>query len=628
MPELKLHTINEPSERSYTKKKSRRKTSESESLGNRYDALMAERADLQVKLTQYDLRDFSGLFIADTVPKAEMRVISMTWLSRVRQQTDFLAPLDSLGINVFAEDLQNQPGFPDHTIIFGSKAIQKRNVLTFSSARGQAELIKPKIELLLPKPTLKYQLGTFLHTGVMDECTGALVHELTHRHHLRVNSQTDGIMTEAQAYFTEIYSLGTNFSMTDIAKKLTRKLADGGSYGYNTDLVIDALRAMATLYGLGMSYAEVSALIIQSHYDPRRNVFVPLTDIINEQLKQRHLDDVDSQALDDLYRLRANNERRKAQLLLFETLAEVFPVAAQRVERKKALKTTLGIPTYYDSNGKSEMPDKDFGQRVYSPNNEQFPYDPNGLRTGIVFGLFPKKTEKGTVHEYRIGRWEAQNNQSKVVLAESLETTQSYLKILKQNSGDIKFIFKHELFWDCVTSGAIGTPDAQSVLRALCSDEEGAKLVTDMINGDEERFSLVRAEVNKLSRTYWPPHTPELLAKYRQNIAQIASFFEEVCHIFDLNFQELAQNLISKTNELTREIDQFTTLIHINEKLDSINIALREWYEMGEIDFKNYRHQITELQKSYTQLGLRNSQMERLLRHVAGELDEWIKKNK
>lgn len=419
--------------------------------------------------------------------------------------------------------------------------------------------------MVYDKPELRGQLSYFLREGTLDYISATLVHELIHRHHTRSNNHVSGVLTEAQAHFSGLYKSGPQFSIAKIVRLLSRPQAKGG-YGFDRDQVFDVLFGVATLSGLGMGYDELSALIVHSKYDRKQKKFVPFSDVLEEKLRQNHIDDIDRQAIDDLYRLHANNEREKARLLFFQMLVERFSLETVRARHAEVIHEQIGIPSYYTKTGELSFSPENLGQFLCVPHNEEFPYDLNGKRTGIVFGCFVDKNS--TI--YGIGRWEAEGTSSRVDLAEDSKKIEDYLKILKEIAPTIQFDSKTRVFFSYLMHGIIISSLAQIVLKTLCDKNEGKKIIQLLVEKSrQDIISFIRLEIQRLwneKDSYYfrvenVENSKKLITNLRGKTQGTARMVELMCEMFGLEFSEIAGKFQDEVGELIKTEDDLLAVL-------------------------------------------------------------------
>lgn len=276
-------------------------------VAKRYDELLQERADLQTKLEQYDSSLNQGLFLEGMLSDSEVKLIVAKWLRAVREQTEFLKPLDELGIKIFTDNLADQPGFPNIKIVFSSTELTEKN----NNTEGLASI--NEINLTLQKPSLRHQLFDFLTTGKLNYETDALIHELIHQYH-GPEAWYEPEPTEAQAYWSGI--LSGDFSFVNTLKKLVEPRMKGGLYQFDMETISRILMGIATLNGLGKSEKEIADLVRITRHDYETNKFSPLEDELDKIMEANGLDEIDTQTAHDIYRLHTTNQRLKARLLL------------------------------------------------------------------------------------------------------------------------------------------------------------------------------------------------------------------------------------------------------------------------------------------------------------------------
>lgn len=118
-------------------------------IGKRYDVLLAERERLREELKRYNCPGYARVLSPDFLSDSELQEILSSWKEKARKETDFFAPLDSLGIEIFAEDLDQQSNFHEEDIVFGSTEIRRDNLLNDQpEKKGRAKRYEPLIEMV------------------------------------------------------------------------------------------------------------------------------------------------------------------------------------------------------------------------------------------------------------------------------------------------------------------------------------------------------------------------------------------------------------------------------------------------------------------------------------------------
>lgn len=518
-------------------------------LGRRYDELLAEKEKIQVDLKQFDARDFS---IQDEhlYPDQIIKEITDKWLELVRKETQFLQPLDDLGIIIFTDDLEYQPGFPKEEIVFNSPEVRRREIVELQATHGHAYADQPLIEINNPKPSLREQIFSFLRRGVVDNETAALIHELIHRAHLDENPKTDILLSEVQAHFSGIFYSGSHFSITEIAKSLSQPKDKGGTYRYNLDQTLEAVTALATLYGLGMNNDEINTLVIQSEYSEEEKKFIPLSEVVDRALKNSGLTEIDAQALDDLYRLRFNNERQKAQLLLLQTVSERFTLEERRQAHVLAIRRSIAYPTYYKE-GKPWAPEGEWPQNAVCPVDKDFPYNPDGKRSAVVFGFFPTERHSDRPPTFNIGRWEAEGTTASTTLAQTPAEIEKYLGVLRQQAPIIDLDQKAMIFSDYAERNHTAFPLIKPVLDALISKGEIRQILQTRTPIIIERLTSMLEEIS-------PAHIDpinlrgilEKLKIYQESL----DYYESFLGSLDITAEEVDPNLAKALQALKERL--------------------------------------------------------------------------
>lgn len=503
----------------------------SEKIGKRYDALLAEREILSQELEKFEYRDYGIIFNSEVVDDKKIDEVTKEWLKKVRSETRFLEPIDNLGITVFTDDLEKQPNFPKEKITFGSKKVAQENVALLTPGAGFTYTVKHEVEIGGQKPTGRDQLAEFLKNGLIHPTVAAFIHELVHRYHYnRAEGNMSPVLSEAQAYFSGIFMEGPHFSHAGIIDGLVDPEKD---YGYSSAQVIEAIKTVAGLYSLGKSEDEVADLIIKSSYDSEKNKFTPITGVVENLKKEYRLNEIDMQALDDIYRLHANNQRMKAQLLLYKTLKERFPAESLKESKKEVLKRAISVPQYRQE-GKPVESDK-LLQRCVCPMDKDFPYDPDGKRTAVIFGFFPSENKI----VYCVGRYEAEGKESKLELAQSEAEIKKYLDILAKQAKILDFDDKAKLLRDFFTEGvSFDNALFLKVLKTLINRDEAQEMLNYFLPSMELSLKIVNHEISVFQKHAAKEILEKDLLRIEEYFRQIYSFIRMV-KVFDMDMGDV-----------------------------------------------------------------------------------------
>ncbi len=519
-----------------------------EMIGARYDSLLAERDQLDGELAKYDRRYYDIIFsdseLADDSKVAELVKI---WLERADEQTEFLHSLKRLGIQIFKDDLENQPGFPDTTISFNTDESIRQGFRC--NAGGLASVSEPIINIPYKKPDLRTQVHNFLATGNIDGVSLVLVHELTHRYHIRESRfLISSLLSEAQAYYSSIISKGTQFSPTSIIGTLIKPKYEEG-YGFDSDSTIDALRTVAQLYGLGKDDRDVADLIASSRgLKPEDR----LTDTLKKEASEYNLDEIDLQALNDIHRLHLNNQRLKAQLILYQTLSEHYSLDELKARKLASLKKGIFFPVYKKG---GENPAERLCQNWVLPVNDEYPYDFEGKRTGVIFGIF--ENEDG-MQDFNIGRLEAEEKDSSLTLADSDKKVDEYIEVLRKQASGIVLSDKLQLFQQFLYSEIYEFPVGKKVLEALISSEEAQaifrsdiiarrtiNIIAEIDSELSDGFGITRLKLDYSRRN-----------RYLSTLIRLKSFLQ----FFKLSANVIEEGLDQKIDDLIPRIEEIKSV--------------------------------------------------------------------
>lgn len=528
-------------------------------IGQRYDELFKEREELFEMLSKYELRIFEIVFSSEGIGKEAIEELRDNWIARVKTETDLLLPLERLGIEVFSDDLSSQPGFPDAKIVFGSKEIMRQNVVDQRLIAGQASRQDKLIEIGQPQPSLAWQLRTYLAEGGLMDSVETLVHELVHRRHLEQNSSVSGIYTEAQAYFSGLFSKGTSFGLARSFDALTKSIdKEKGLYGYKAEPTYDALLAVTGLYGLDVEDDEIANLIARSSFD-HRGRYEPLMSELDRLKKKQGIDEFDQAALYDIYRLHTANQRRRAQLLLYQEIEHMYTRQELSEMKIRATRKVIGVPEY-ELDGVRVPVDK-LLQYVICPVNEEYPYDPEGLRSGVIFGYFEKPVALGEAGKkekrFGIGRWEARGKKGVVKLADSAKEEETFLnEISRATTLDDQARIRVLQSYLYETSAGKDDPFARRALQALFARAESAKATAALVvEHNKGAICMIQEELEFLLRRLTPHAMPQgAEGKFKS--------FSNLIELYDFLQQEIGLPLFEIDDEFTKQVEQVREMLN------------------------------------------------------------------
>ena len=502
--------------------------------------LKTEQARLDAEISKYDYRDFQVILNPEDVSDPVFERITTRWLEHVRATTDYLKPLDSLGIEVFKDQLECQSAFPEHSITFSSKIVEEKSLIDASHVAGLATRLAPIIEIRSPKPRLREQIFYMISQGHVGESVDTMIHELVHRHHFQSNQYVDGILTEAQAYFSGIYGNPKNFDVKKIADVLTRKSDEKQAALYEfdpkkTELVLEQV---AALYGAGYSYAEVSDILMASSYDHATGCFQPLTTEVERFKSVQNFDETDTEKLHEIYQIHAYNENARARLGLFQTIEKIIPLEKLRELRLEKLRGKLLRPSFFKE-GKLFLYNQQFRQRVVCPIDLKYPYDPDGTRTGIAFGFFEVEGQQQPV--FRIGTWEATKTEAVMKYPEddSLEPDyerEQLIDDLRQQVSKISLDNKKDLVLEYAAKTFYDNPLIRTIVRTVITPGEWREVIQGILPKFKEKVVLLtevlgedkHGILEKAERTGKKMHSEDIrkLQSYRHVVDSLQTIFD------------------------------------------------------------------------------------------------------
>lgn len=519
-------------------------------LGQRYDELFAEREELFEQLSKYESRIYDVVFSPENRDKESIKTLRDNWIARVEAETDLLLPLERLGIEIFSDDLTLQPGFPDAKIDFGSKEILRQNVVDQRLIAGQASRRENLIEIGEPQPSLARQLWTYLSKGQLMDSVETLIHELVHRRHLEENPQTSAIYTEAQAFFSGLYSRSSGFGIGRSFQALTKSSTENGLYEFHEKPTYEALLAVTGLYGLGVGDDKIADLIAKSDVgvDSR---FQPLASELDRLKREQGLNELDQDALYDIFRLHVANQRRRAQLLLYQEIDHLYTRQELTEMKIGAARKSIGVPDY-ELDGVRVPADK-LLQFVILPANEEYPYDPEGLRSGVIFGYFqqPDAPDEASKKEakFGIGRWEARGKKGAVKLASSADEEEKFLSEITRAStltaGTRLFVLERYAY---ESRAGLDDPFARRVLKALFQHADSAKATASLIaEHNKGPLGMVLEELEFLLRLVEKHPLPQ------ETDVKIKSF-SQVIELYDFLQREIGLPILEADGDFTKQV--------------------------------------------------------------------------
>lgn len=484
-------------------------------LEKRHVELSRERRKLEQALKEYNYDDIVPLFRKDALNEKMLASVVHEWRMRVGIYTELFDHLDTIGINIFTDALNRQSGFPGVTINFSSTEIAKRRAAGESTLSGLSYRDQPRIEIADPMPNLREQLNAMLKNGKIHPAVSVLIHELIHQFHRRhsINTsghpsdETDPALTEAQAYGSGILELGKDFSLVSAGEILGKPKEKGGLYAYDHGKVARALMVVSRLSALEIGGDKIGQSIAQSSWDDDQKRFVPMEDSADAIFESYGLTDADLGALDDLYRMRVANQRLRARLILYETIYKMMPPETILEAQNRLLRSQIHLPRYPDKNSAYQF--------LITPVNNEFPYDPRGKKTGIIFGRFQEKSPL----EFGIGKFEGEGHKGRYSLAGNEADVQRYIDIIAAQASQIEKREKSDFLDDLSMSGQLSQPLAERIARALVS----------------------RAEAPEVLLGYYDEAFEDKLAKRRINLFQINDKLIVLRQIHAEQLNELSQ---------------------------------------------------------------------------------------
>ncbi len=472
-------------------KMGRRKLYTKKDIGKMYNNALSDRKKLESALSRYQPLVYSVSlgYVSDkpVIDDEKLGELTDAWLRKVEREGGEIGFLKEMGIDIFTGCYS------------GSAKIDFASSLLYAEFLGGGKVgatfsVEEGIRLLGNMPLPRDRLLFFMLNGRIHPTVINLAHELLHKQQFDVpgDSGCNTISKEAQSYLLDLLYSDKNFIR--IASALTDP-----HYGFDSNAV-EGLNTLLGLYALGVPHPTITSMVSHSHYDPAKGKLTITDELIDLQGKFR-VDDEDLEALKDIYKIKIKNQLLKARLLFFQTIDEKFSYDELHSIFIGNIRKQIATPTLFVQRT-SIAPPRELLWRVVCPADGEFPYDPDGRRTGIIFGFLPDKGELREDADYKfgIGRWECTEDRRTVISrADGLEE-EGYLKLLGEEADTIELLSKTALFADYFNLIS-AEPLVLKILRALITDKEMKEILDARglayIKAKEDKIKAACAEVEK-----------------------------------------------------------------------------------------------------------------------------------
>lgn len=479
-------------------------------IEERYDELIAEQDQLLRDLRKYPCNLFP-LLDATIFSDETIKRIAGDWLNRVRQETQFLVPFDALGVTVVSEDLTRQPGFPEIRVIFDSEEMREDRMRRLKHAGGEVDQYSKEVRLPNAHPSLREQLYSLLLEGKLHPAAATLWHELIHKkQHQEAPKKYDDysrdrIPMEVQAHMGSFNTDGYQSSLVDIGTCLTDRTPDA-LYKFDLKPTLCFIELISALYALGKTDSEIAIRVAASRnrilaFDSDESL-ESMQGPVDDIKRTLNIDGIEIQALNDLRRMHLDNQLKKAQFLLYQAVIDDIPKEKLTERVKQRAKRIMAIPSYYNK-GHPQIPAHP--QCGTALDTDEFPYDPEGIRTAIVWGLFPSEGgvrgfEKSANPHFGIGRWQTNGVNADTVLEASNEKQEEYIALLKAHAAEVDFNSKKKFFNAYISIYHGQDPDSLQirVLKALYSPEDMCKILTERLIDFEKDIVHMGHELDQI----------------------------------------------------------------------------------------------------------------------------------
>lgn len=522
-------------------------------IGQRINELLDERESLFRALEGHNYRQVSALFASEDLYKSpELRNAIEEGLERIRNETEFLRPLDSLGIRVFVDDLENQPSDEELKIEFNSESVQRENMVDMRNIAGRASRFRGRIEVAGYKPPLQHQIAVFLDKGELHPSIQTLIHEMIHWIHYMRNTrnQINGVLTESHAYLAEVIGSRSRRGISDLHKTLTDPK---GLYEFDETRTMKGLVNVVGLLAQGLSQEEIARLVANSCYDEKRHDFFPL----KEKLNPGHFSSLELQALEDIYKLNLTNQRLKAQFLMYETLKSHFPMEKLKEFQMKDLRRRIAKPIYYKKG--ALVPSEELCQSIICPANAEWPYNSDGLRTGILFGYVENDDRQ---FEFALGKLSSTPKDSTFVPAKTSEEQERLLSLIREQAAEITKPDKSHLvnvwFAKYPTSSVLSS----KILKAVLSRDEALSLAHEIKSNILGQIDMMWEGLETFDEeVYLPGQLREKVVSY----TNVINRYQELFDLFEIGLAEISPDLAAEFNAIKKELAR---LREVYEKTD------------------------------------------------------------
>lgn len=446
-------------------KGSKQKLYTKKDIGKMYNNVLSDRKKLENALSRYQPLVYSVVlsYVSDkpVIDDKQLEELADAWVRKVEREGGDFGSLKETGIDMLTGRYSGSEKIDFASIsLYAESLTGGKFVAEFSMADG--------IKLLENMPSLRDRLEFFMLNGHIHPTIIGLAHELLHKQ--QFDSPGDNAFgtaaKEAQAYLLELLYSDKDF--LGIAKAVTDPV-----YKFDSKEAVEGLNTVLSLYAVGVSHSEITWMVSCSYYDPEKRKLT-ITEELMRLKKKFRIDNEDLDALKEVYKIKIKNQLLKARLLLFQTIAERFSYDELHSIFIGTIRKQIATPSIFFQRT-PELPPKELHWKVVCPANEEFPYDPDGRRSGIIFGFLPDKMPwepyEDACYKFGIGRWECTEDRRTVISRADILEEGGYLRLLCEQADTLELLSKTALFTEYFR--LISTePLALKILRALISNRE------------------------------------------------------------------------------------------------------------------------------------------------------------
>jgi hypothetical protein len=392
--------------------------------------------------------------------------------------------------------------------------------------------LAPVIAFPQERPSARNRLFTLLATGRSDRKIDEFLVRMIRYVHTKQASDFGEIFHISEAYMQGLCGDVSALSTSHIVKKITES-----EKRYNHELVEKTVEMCAKLRVAQYSYDEIKAVGKPGWFDAGDEACRKFIEEAQKKLttEAAQVAQESSQAIDSAIKILAQREVLNARFELFKTFFNVVPPEDIKELRIAVVRNHILRPVMYVDGNEQVIPLSN-RQYVVCPANAEMPYDPQGERTGVLFGFFDtikddqSADEQEPQQEFRLVRWETDGQTSKIVSDPFGEDEALYLDVLSTQADQIAFEDKIRLVTDYAGVDVYRNVLVRKVLRSLVLPEDWRKIITLRLPYFEQKMTHVAQELSRIQAParlrHWSETHLQRLQGLKKDVDDVRTYFD------------------------------------------------------------------------------------------------------